>query len=247
MAVNLEKLQPFFNWLLQASWQAAILVCIILLLQKAFRKFLPAAWSFALWLVLLVRMLLPVAPSSPISLFNYLDIEKLNWTTGTDKLSENGDSNPQIGMGVSALDEEKPKAAQDSASRAPRQISVPLLLIGLWGIGVIVFLLRTAYVNFSVLAHAKKQRPLVDGEVLSLLENCKSELRVYAPVSVVLTHKVQSPALLGFIRPRLLLPQHALEALTPMELRHVFLHELAHVKRLDIFCNWLITFLQILH
>lgn len=67
------------------------------------------------------------------------------------------------------------------------------------------------------------------------------------PVSVVITDKVQSPALLGFIRPRLLLPQQTLAALTPQELRHVFLHELAHVKRMDIFCNWTITFLQILH
>ena len=247
MPVNLEKLQPFFNWLLQASWQAAILVFIILLLQKALRKFLPASWSFALWLVLLVRMLLPVAPSSPLSLFNYLDIEKLNWITGADDLSDRKDSALQIGMGTSALGEEKSKAARDAASNAPPQINVPFLLIGLWSLGVVVFLLRTVYVNFGVLSHAKKLRPLVDGEVLSLLENCKSELQVYVPVSVVITDKVQSPALLGFIRPRLLLPKHMLDALTPMELRHVFLHELAHVKRLDIFCNWLIIFLQILH
>jgi beta-lactamase regulating signal transducer with metallopeptidase domain/DNA gyrase inhibitor GyrI len=241
----LEKLQPFFNWLLQASWQAAILVCMILLLQKAFRKFLPAAWSFALWLVLLVRMLLPVAPSSPLSLFNYLDIEKLHWSTNA--LSGPKNSTPQIGMGISALETEPKSASKNFPVPDPVQLHVPLLLTGLWFLGVIVLLLRTVYVNFGVLSHAKKLRPLVDGEVLSLLENCKSELQVYVPVSVVITDKVQSPALLGFVRPRLLLPQHTLEALTPMELRHVFLHELAHVKRLDIFCNWLITFLQILH
>ncbi|MGH7451870.1 MAG: M56 family metallopeptidase, partial [bacterium] len=105
----------------------------------------------------------------------------------------------------------------------------------------------TAYVNIGVLSHARKLRPLIDGEVLNLLENCKSELRVHVPVSVVVTEKVQSPALLGFIRPRLLLPERILQALSPAELRHVFLHELAHVKRLDIFCSWLVTFLQILH
>jgi len=245
--VDLEKLQPFFNWLLQASWQAAILVFIILLLQKALRKFLPASWSFALWLVLLVRMLLPVAPSSPLSLFNYLDLERLNWTTGTDQLFENSASKPQIGMGISALEAEQRSAAKNFSAPDSVPLHVPLLLTGLWGLGVIVLLLRTMYVNFGVLAHAKKLRPLVDGAVLSLLENCKSELQVYVPVSVVITDKVQSPALLGFIRPRLLLPKHTLDALTPLELRHVFLHELAHVKRLDIFCNWLITFLQILH
>ncbi len=247
MPVNLEKLQPFFNWLLQVSWQAAILVFIILLLQKAFRKFLPASWSFALWLVLLVRMLLPVAPSSPLSLFNYLDIEKLNWRTDADQLAENSDPKPQIGMGISAPEAESKSSSKSFPVADSVQLRLPLLLTGLWGLGVIVLLLRTVYVNFGVLSHAKKLRPLVDGEVLSLLENCKSELQIYVPVSVVITDKVQSPALLGFIRPRLLLPQNMLDALTPMELRHVFLHELAHVKRMDIFCNWTITFLQILH
>jgi len=245
--VNLEKLQPFFNWLLQASWQAAILVFIILFLQKVLRKFLPASWSFGLWLILLVRMLLPVAPSSPLSLFNYLDIEKLHWNSGADDLSGRQDSTLQIGMGISALEAEQKSSPKIFPAPASVQLHVPLLLTGLWGLGVIVLLLRTVYVNFGVLSHAKKLRPLVDGAVLNLLENCKSELQVYVPVSVVITDKVQSPALLGFIRPRLLLPKHMLDALTPMELRHVFLHELAHVKRLDIFCNWLITFLQILH
>src|SRR5437762_409184 len=37
------------------------------------------------------------------------------------------------------------------------------------------------------------------------------------------------------------------ERCTPQELRFVFLHELAHLKRRDIAVNWLTTILQILH
>jgi len=241
---SIEKLQPLFNWLLQTSWQASILVFIILLLQSLLRKFLPASWSFALWLVLLIRMLLPITPSSQLSLFNYLDIEKLNWTASGE---ERSGKNAQIGMDISNVGNEQLSQPTRDSSSNPLQINIPLLLIGLWVLGIAALLLRTAYVNIGVLSHAKKLRPLVDGEVLNLLENCKSELQVHVPVSVVVTNKVQSPALLGFVRPRLLLPKHMLEALTPMELRHVFLHELAHVKRMDIFCNWTITFLQIAH
>jgi hypothetical protein len=35
--------------------------------------------------------------------------------------------------------------------------------------------------------------------------------------------------------------------LSSQQLRHIFLHELAHVKRKDILVNWLTSFLQILH
>jgi beta-lactamase regulating signal transducer with metallopeptidase domain/DNA gyrase inhibitor GyrI len=245
MPIILKNLAPFFSWLLQTSWQATVLAALILVLQRLLRRFLPPAWSFGLWLILLAKLLLPVSLSSQLSLFNFVSIEKLI-LNDQRVVAEN--SRQGIGMGISGLGEAKQDISADSAvSDQSAPISLSLILTATWLIVVIVLLGRTAYVNIGVLSHARKLRPLIDGEVLNLLENCKSELRVHVPVSVVVTEKVQSPALLGFIRPRLLLPEHILQALTPAELRHVFLHELAHVKRLDIFCSWLVTFLQILH
>ncbi len=245
MPIILKNFEPFFSWLLQTSWQASILAALILVLQRLFRRFLPPAWSFGLWLILLVKLLLPVSPSSQLSLFNFVSIEKLILN---DQRVAAEDSRQGIGMGISGLGDEKQSVSADSvASDQSATINLSLLLTATWLIVAFMLLGRTAYVNIGVLSHARKLRPLIDGEVLNLLENCKSELRVHVPVSVVVTEKVQSPALLGFIRPRLLLPERILQALTPAELRHVFLHELAHVKRLDIFCSWLVTFLQILH
>jgi Tol biopolymer transport system component len=66
-------------------------------------------------------------------------------------------------------------------------------------------------------------------------------------LGVVATDKVKSPALFGFIRPRLLLPKGMLETLSREELRYVFLHELAHLKRHDIYIGWLMSLLQVLH
>ncbi|UCE50047.1 MAG: PD40 domain-containing protein, partial [Phycisphaerales bacterium] len=51
----------------------------------------------------------------------------------------------------------------------------------------------------------------------------------------------------GFLRPRLLLPKGMIEALSEQELRYVLLHELAHLKRHDIYIGWLVSLLQILH
>jgi len=38
----------FFSWLARTSWQAAVLVLIVLLIQSAFRKKLSARWRHAL-------------------------------------------------------------------------------------------------------------------------------------------------------------------------------------------------------
>ena len=49
------------------------------------------------------------------------------------------------------------------------------------------------------------------------------------------------------MRPRLLLPTGLVSSFTPEELRHVFLHELAHIKRHDILTGWVALGLQIVH
>jgi Tol biopolymer transport system component/beta-lactamase regulating signal transducer with metallopeptidase domain len=91
------------------------------------------------------------------------------------------------------------------------------------------------------------ERQLVDQAVLELLEDCKQQMQINTPVSVVITDRVGSPALFGFIRPRILLPQGLLEMVSLDELQYVFLHELAHLKRGDIYARWLTAVLQILH
>ncbi len=51
----LPGLERCFEWLLQTSWQAAVLAVLILLAQLFFRNRLSPAWRHGLWLLLLVR------------------------------------------------------------------------------------------------------------------------------------------------------------------------------------------------
>ena len=72
-------------------------------------------------------------------------------------------------------------------------------------------------------------------------------MRVRTPIGLFEASGIRSPALYGFIRPRILLPTGLVETFLPHELRHVFLHELAHVQRRDIAWNWVLAVLQLLH
>ena len=93
----------------------------------------------------------------------------------------------------------------------------------------------------------RHQRPLTDAAVLNLLEDCKQEMRVHTPLAVIQSAAVGGPVLYGFVRPRLLLPADFTESFSSAELRFVFLHEVGHVKRLDIPVNWLTTLALALH
>jgi Tol biopolymer transport system component len=91
------------------------------------------------------------------------------------------------------------------------------------------------------------EHPSTDKDVLELLEECRARMGLRTIVALVISEKVNMPVLLGFIRPRLLMPRDIAAQLGREELRYVFLHELAHVKRHDIALAWLTTFLQVLH
>ena len=55
------------------------------------------------------------------------------------------------------------------------------------------------------------------------------------------------PALWGVVRPTILLPPGLCERLSAEQLRFVFLHELAHVRRHDVLVEWLLAVLTSVH
>lgn len=66
----MTTLELLFRQVLAASLSASILAAIVWLLQVATGKRLGPAWRHALWLVVLVRLLVPILPESRLSLFN---------------------------------------------------------------------------------------------------------------------------------------------------------------------------------
>ncbi|MFH1717710.1 MAG: M56 family metallopeptidase, partial [Planctomycetota bacterium] len=66
------QLVPVFDWLLRTTLQAALLLCLILLIQVILRGRLPIRWQYCLWLLLLIRMATPWLPESKISIFNWV-------------------------------------------------------------------------------------------------------------------------------------------------------------------------------
>jgi len=101
--------------------------------------------------------------------------------------------------------------------------------------------------SISLWRTIKRERPITDSEILDLLEDCKMQMGVETILAVVVSDRIKSPALFGFVRPRLLLPQGMLETYSLEELRYVFIHELAHLKQRDIYFGWLMALLQVVH
>ncbi len=80
-----------------------------------------------------------------------------------------------------------------------------------------------------------------------LLEKTAAKLNVKRLPRVILTNKVACPAVFGLLRPVLLIPAGKLRHMTARDTEHILLHELAHIKRGDLWVHAVAMTLQILY
>lgn len=139
---------------------------------------------------------------------------------------------------VQALDGELAGAAVAVAqASSPIEPWLPWL-VGAWLVGVALFSLRTLY-QYLRLRRLCRQgaEPLPDwDERLRLLVR---RFGVTRPVQLVKSTIVQTPSLIGWIRPVIVLPTSVLLGLTPQQIELVIAHELGHIRRWDYAVNLL--------
>lgn len=112
MAVILNELEPVVTWLLRLSAQAAVLILLILLIQTGCGSRLAARWRHALWLLVVVRLMLPVSLPSRFSIFNLVRLKP--W--------------PEVITGTAPASAE-PRAAREARAKPVTQ---PLAWIGVY-------------------------------------------------------------------------------------------------------------------
>jgi bla regulator protein BlaR1 len=224
----------FAGWLIKATWQASLVVLLVLLIQWALRRQLPPRWRYFLWVVVLLRLALPISPPSSLSIYNWVNLSPP--TLGAV---------PNPGSSASTFDAHG--LSLQTALIPAADPSTVRLLVFIWLAGALLLFgkIVLSYIFFS--RCVAQIRPVTHSGLLNLLEDCKELMNVRTPVTLLETDSVQSPALLGLLRPRILLPSGLVSEFKREEIRFIFLHELAHLKRNDIAAGWVMTVLHLLH
>src|SRR6185312_8141312 len=124
---------------------------------------------------------------------------------------------------------------------------LPIFALTIWALIAAALFLRLVISNIVLSKRLKLATTIDDLKFLSLLQQCCTEAGVQPPPPLLMTPAVSAPAAAGVFRPRILIPPGLLNGLTSDELRYVFLHELAHIRRHDVAANWLLALIQIMH
>ncbi|MEC1525633.1 M56 family metallopeptidase [Neobacillus niacini] len=260
-------LPRLFDWVIETSIMASILVALILGVKILLKNKLTPRWHYLLWMILIVRLILPWSPGSSFSIFSILSIsyEKAVPVQSKSVVSLENELIQETTSGISgtrAVTEEGryPTAPQQttkeritdtpiSPSKKQKEESISFYTIALyiWLTGVMVLGFVTCLINLQLYRYIKQQPVIIDKRIFNIFENCKKSMSIQQSIPLLLAGKISSPTVLGFFRPRILLSDVHISKLTDQQLRHIFYHELAHIKRRDVGVNWLMHSLLILN
>ncbi|MHC4541946.1 MAG: M56 family metallopeptidase [Planctomycetota bacterium] len=138
---------------------------------------------------------------------------------------------------------------EPTAPIAPAVWSLPSLtwravafLLWLPGASVISFLLvrRIRYVRQLI-----AQSTPVEGRLLEMLNQCRQDVGIRRNIQLRLSTGTPSPAVCGLFKPTILMPAALSDKLPADKLRAALIHELAHIKRGDLWVNSVQTLLQV--
>jgi len=138
---------------------------------------------------------------------------------------------------IAVIEEVKPPLAPANADTSPRLLQWAPWVIGLYGVGVLVMLGRLAVGVWRADRLAKSGAAVRDPAILQLVDRvCRAWSVRVQPVLRQAEHIVV-PKVVGLVRPTILLPTAAINGLTASELEMILAHELAHVRRHDMWVN----------
>jgi uncharacterized protein (TIGR03435 family) len=153
---------------------------------------------------------------------------------------------------TAAISAAAPTAARNVQALLPAGVNIavpPAFLpwvVAVWLTGLVVFWLRL--LGGWILAERLRSRLVrpAPREWQQALDRLKSRIRVSRPARLLVSSLVQAPAVMGWLRPVVLVPVGALAGLPPEQVEALLLHELAHIRRHDYLVNLLQSFVEAL-
>ena len=142
-------------------------------------------------------------------------------------------ASPALSSPVAAV---KSLAPSDSRLRESLEPALPWLVV-VWVLGVLILSVRLAYGWMAARRLRTDGTRDVSASLQQVLARLAARLRVHQPVRLLESLLIEVPAVIGWLRPVVLVPASALTGLTPQQLEVLLAHELAHVRRYDYLVN----------
>ncbi|MFC1763511.1 M56 family metallopeptidase [Planctomycetota bacterium] len=246
----------FCRYAMGVFLQSSLLIVVLFGLDLLLRKHVRAVVRYCLWLLVLVKLILPPTLSLPTGIGYWATngvpgADHLRYTLGFDQ------ETPEISPGQYAANTPSPTepvtigpVESDSSVTTMSTRLIPItwqaVVLLLWIVGMLAFVaILTQRIRF--VRGLVKTGTTAEGALFASLEACQKMIHLRGRIDLRTSDVLPSPAVCGLLRPTILMPASLVARLTPEELKATLVHELAHIKRADLWINAIQTVLQVVY
>jgi len=232
-------------WLVDCSLQGSIAIALVVAVAPLVRRFLGAGAAYLLWAIVILRLLVPWLPATP-----------LHWGAPSVQVDAASEAWLKPGMKVTAMiapgretptlvpavaEVEKPTSRSMPETKAPAEgWAWPAITTGVWLAGMALVLGLALLRGIRAARLVRRARPIAEDPLLAGVSGA-SRVRIRE------TDELRSPALTGVFRPTILLPLDWRQKLPDAHLRCVLAHELGHFHRGDLIWRWAFLVARAVH
>ena len=235
--------------LLEMSLAGGCLILVVIVLRALLLHRLPKALFFWLWMLALLRLLLPVFPASPLSVFARAPVAApVAQQAAVEMVGEGAQATrteaaiaPAAPQAPPAVSVQTAPPARPAPAAAP-EVSLTPLLTRIWLAVSLLLALLLGLAYARGLRNFRRARPLQSPFIRAWLK--QNALR--RPLEVRLCARIDSPMTYGVLRPVILLPESVGKADT-QALLCALDHELSHIRHFDAVWKPLIAAAVCLH
>lgn len=241
---------------LSLSFSGTLLMAALLAVKRLRNVHLGKTWQYYLWLVVVLRLLLPV--TLPVNLTGavFAPLEKIREQSSeiyAAKREERRQPAEKRELQFQTAAQADQPAASDQDDSGQPEIGVDengrmkagMLVSLLWlSVGAVLFAGKLfSWRRFTGAVRAEGRRP-ENPAVFAALKEQQELLGIRKKTEVLIHSGVSSPMLYGLIHPCIVLPE---EGISTERLGYIFRHELIHRKKGDILYKWLVQLCLCLH
>ena len=236
---------------LMTSIAMSFIIIVVLVIGNIFPNIFTAKLRYIAWVIILLGLIIPMRPLIGSGLVD-IPIATQGQATNDNLLQQQAHAQAQdMGGNQPIADTEIPEAATNNAQPQtappqPYQTNRSIDIIALFWLvpAILVFSYHLwKYAKFIRLVK-RWSRPVIDEEIISLFESIKAKKKIRRYIALKKCSFVSTSMLIGFLRPVIILPARNFDK---EELSLIFLHELTHYKRGDLYIKLASVAVSALH
>lgn len=236
-----------FLSILGISASIGLIVIGLIFLTPFLNKRYAAKWKYLIWIFLALRLLIPFSGANwqyVMDRMSQLKVETSSESKENDAENPTDTAIPYRGI-VVEIPAQMTAPLKASSEKNAADITMLDMVALIWMTGSLIFI----SVHLISYSHYKRQvmkkgRIIKETRILSQIFRLKCELHISRTVCVMEYDEAESPMIIGFIKPILVLPKEEFDS---EDLFFILKHELVHLKRGDVYLKLLFVTANAVH